>query len=303
MDNLISIIIPTYNRKNDLESCISSILISEYRNIEIVIVDNASTDGTAELLNEKYKNEIKVIRSDINLMAGGGRNLGAKYAKGEYLLFIDSDNIIDYKMIGNLVYGIKSIKNAGMVGPSMRYYKEKNRIWWAGADINLWTSRTSYVGSYEIDSGQYDAIREVGHIPNCFMIKKDIFFNARCFDEFFGIMYEESDLAEKIKELGYKIFIIPSAKTWHNVPMRASDILRTHGLHNEERAYLISRNRVYFMKKNANILQYFIFLIFFLPAFTIYYEYKILKFKQYKIAKVYLAGVCDGIFSNVKLAK
>ena len=168
---LVSIIIVTYNRENDIDKCLESVFRSSYKNYEIIVVDNASKDNTIQILERKYKDKIKLIKSKKNLMAGGGRNLGAKYANGTLLLFIDSDNIIDKDMVKELVNSILGLYNAGLVGPLMYYYVDPKRIWWAGANINLWTSKTTYIGIDETDKGQYNDVRKVGHIPNIFMIK------------------------------------------------------------------------------------------------------------------------------------
>lgn len=101
----VSVIIPTFNRVSMVCDCIDSVLQSTYKNMEILIVDNGSTDNTREIVSDKYSNvsEVSVIRLEQNLMAAGGRNAGIKVATGKYLLFIDSDNIIDSHMIEILV--------------------------------------------------------------------------------------------------------------------------------------------------------------------------------------------------------
>ena len=263
MKNLVSIIIVTFNRKNDVVRCLDSVFKNNYDNFETIVVDNASSDGTAEYLEEKYGNKINLVKSDKNLMAGGGRNLGTKHAKGEYLLFIDSDNIIDKTMISELILGIKKNKNAGMVGPIMYYLSDTKKIWWAGADINLWTSKTSYIGIDDYDKGQHNKITEVGHIPNVFLIKRSTWDEVGGIDADYVMHYEESDLAEKVKRKGYKLYLIPDAKTWHNVPLSSDNTGRNFGAESLKRIYYTSRNRIVFMKKNANFFQFTFFFIFY----------------------------------------
>lgn len=93
---LVSVIIPTYNRKHTLKRCIDSVLHQTYRNFEIIIVDDCSTDGTMEFVEAEYGavTEINIIyvRNDNNLGAGGSRNVGVSYASGEYIAFHDSDD-------------------------------------------------------------------------------------------------------------------------------------------------------------------------------------------------------------------
>lgn len=297
MGKPVSIIIVTHNREKEVDLCVESIFNSDYDKYEVIVVDNASIDNTIKILEEKYKSKIKLIRSNKNLMAGGGRNLGAKYAKGEYLLFVDSDNIVDKEMVAELVKGIKFLSNAGIVGPLMYYFKDPKRIWWAGANINLWTSKTKYVGIGEIDKGQYNKIKEVGHIPNVFMTRKTIWDKIGGIDKDYVMHYEESDFAEKVKRLGYKLYRVPGAETLHNIPFHTSGGIRNYGGESPERIYYTARNRILFMRKNANLLQYLLFLFVFLPLFTIFYLAKILglRHEKYEMVKSYLKGTYIGI--------
>ena len=294
---LLSVVVVTWNREEEVVNCVQSILGSTYKNFEIIVVDNNSSDNTVCHLMSSFGNSIILIKNRRNLMAAGGRNAGAKSARGKYILFIDSDNIIDKDMVSELIRGIQSLSNAGIVGPLMYYYKDPNRIWCAGAEINLMTSKTTYIGHNEIDVGDYDEPCEVGHIPNIFMCCKDAFESLNGFDERFQIMYEESDLAERFKKKSLKVYLYPSAKAWHNVPMysKEDNTLRSLGLQTENRAYLISRNRIYFMRKNSNCIQFSFFITIFLPLFTSFYIFKILQNKNCNIALAYLKGVRDGL--------
>lgn len=93
---LVSVIIPTYNRKKTLKRCIDSVLQQSYRNFEIIIVDDCSTDGTMEFVEAEYGNiadiNIIYVRNDSNLGAAASRNVGVSYANGEYIAFHDSDD-------------------------------------------------------------------------------------------------------------------------------------------------------------------------------------------------------------------
>lgn len=92
----VSVIIPTYNRRHTLKRCIDSVLNQTYRNFEIIIVDDCSTDGTMEFVEAEYGaiTEINIVyvRNDNNLGAGASRNVGVSYASGEYIAFHDSDD-------------------------------------------------------------------------------------------------------------------------------------------------------------------------------------------------------------------
>jgi len=291
----VSVVVVTYNRKEEVLDCLESIFGSDYKDFELILVDNASTDGTIEIVKKTFGNRVKIIKSKTNLMAGGGRNLGASYAKGEYFLFIDSDNVIDKKMISELVKNAEKIKDWGILGPLMYYFKDKKRLWWADSRINLWTSKTYYIGLDHTDNGQFNQIAEVGHIPNVFMLRRDLWEKVGGIDKEYIIHYEESDLAEKIRKLGLRLYRIPSAKTWNKVPLYKEQSDSNYIGENQEKTYYVARNRILFMKKNTKWFQCVFFLIFYLPLFSLFYLTKIIKAKRVDLAKIYLLGLKDGI--------
>lgn len=112
MNPLISVIIPIYNREKSLPRCLDSVLSQTYRNIEIICVNDASTDGTANLLEDYQKRDsrIKVYTHKINKNAGGARNTAISNAKGEYLYFIDSDDWINATAIEDVVSASENSK-------------------------------------------------------------------------------------------------------------------------------------------------------------------------------------------------
>lgn len=96
MDNekqpLVSVVIPTYNRINTLPAAIYSVLNQTYENMELIIMDDGSEDGTEEYVKSISDKRVRYKRSDINLGPSAARNLGARIARGEYLAFQDSDD-------------------------------------------------------------------------------------------------------------------------------------------------------------------------------------------------------------------
>lgn len=98
-DKLISIIVPVYNNKNYVERCVNSILKQTYSNIEIILVDDGSTDGSAEICNElSVKNEKVIMIHKKNGGVSSARNTGINICKGEYIGFVDSDDYVEEDM-------------------------------------------------------------------------------------------------------------------------------------------------------------------------------------------------------------
>jgi glycosyltransferase involved in cell wall biosynthesis len=119
-ENLVSVVVPTYNRKNTLKRCIDSVLNQTYRNFEIIIVDDCSTDGTYEFVEAEYGNikdiDIIYVINDTNLGTAPSRNVGASYANGEYIAFHDSDDAWMPEKLEKQMECFKTFKNDPTVG-------------------------------------------------------------------------------------------------------------------------------------------------------------------------------------------
>jgi len=296
---LVSVIIVTYNQIQDALRCIDSVLVSSYTFFEIIVVDNASSDGTPQELEFKYANKIKLIKSDKNIYAGGGRNLGAKSAKGDFLFFIDSDNVIGSDTILNMVKGFIANKDLsiGMGGPFTYYQSQSQKLCWVNNRISLITSLTFFQGAGEIDYGQYDELSfiEVGHIPNAFMVRSKIFKEVGGIDEDYVMHYEESDLAEKIKRVGYRIVLFPRAKIWHNVLPGVQQGHKSFKAGNPNLVYYVTRNRIYFMRKNSGGARIVLFLFLFINIIVFYHLMILLFNRNFSLFKYLLQGYWDGL--------
>jgi GT2 family glycosyltransferase len=304
-DPLVSIVIPTHNRKEKLTRLIKSILSNNYPRdkIEVIVVDDASTDGTYEEIKKSFP-EVKVVRNDRELLPAGSRNVGIINSKGEYIFLVDDDNVIDENCIQELVDTFRTDDKIGIVAPIMYYLKQPNRIWCAGVKRSKITSLTKVMWMYEIDNGQFNELLESDDFPNAFMIKREIIEKIGLFNERdFPIHYEESDFGERVRRKGYNIVCNPKAKIWHDVslPEDVEDKARLFHCHSKLRAFYCGRNRIIFHRKYSKWWQFLIFILIFNWLFTLYYLRVILlksekPFKErLEIAKAYLRGVLAGI--------
>jgi len=302
----VSIVIPTHDRKGKLIRLINSILKSNYpkNKMEIIVVDDASTDGTCEEVKGKFS-QVKIIQNEKRLFLAGSRNVGINNARGDYIFLIDDDNIIAPNTITKL---IKVIINdtkplIGVVAPIIYYLKQPTRVWCAGIERDMITSLTKHVGRDKTDNGQFKKLIESEDFPNSFLVKKEAIKAVGLFDEkTFPIHYDEADFGERIRRAGYKIVCNPNAKVWHDIPLpeEVEDKARLFHCHNEFRAYYCGRNRIIFHKKYSKWWQFLIFILIFQWLFTLYYLSVILNSKtpfrkKISLSKAYLQGVLEGL--------
>jgi len=294
--SLVSVVITTRDRMNDVIKCISSLFLSTYPEHEIILVDNASNDNTVKEIKSRFS-AVQVVKNTKNAGIAGGRNAGMKLAKGEYILFLDSDTIVDKDMIKEMVGAMKEDSKTGIIVPKIYFLEQPDLIWYAGATINLVTSQTKNIGVGEIDSGQYDRISETSHGPTAFLCRREVVDKIGGHDEGYFMSYADMDFAVRAKKSGFKVLYVPSAKLWHKISVGKNknairDLLGTFPF----RAYYFARNRIVFMKKQTSLGKFLIFSIFFSPLFMFVYITKIISYKEWRYLKMYLRGIKDGIY-------
>lgn len=214
----LSVIIPTYNAKEYLKKCIESIIKSNFKNFEIIVVDNASTDNTASELKHffsKYQDRITIICLDRNYGPAKARNQGVKFAKGKYLGFLDSDTVVEknwadksLKLFGNNKVGAVQCKLLSM--------KDRRKFDYAGEYLGSLGFLVSVSRHGETDTGQYDNVHRILAAKSAGMfVKKDVFEKIGGFDEDYFIFLEETDLGWRIWLSGYEVIFCPDSVVYH----------------------------------------------------------------------------------------
>ena len=117
-DDLITVIIPVYNVKKYLKRCVNGVLAQTYKNLEVILVDDGSTDGCAELCDELFKTDKRVVV--FHKQNGGlssARNYGVRAANGKYITFVDSDDTIDEDYVETLYNSSSTVR--GFIPPAV----------------------------------------------------------------------------------------------------------------------------------------------------------------------------------------
>ena len=255
MNKKVSIILVNYNGDKYNEECINSILQSNYKNIEIIFIDNCSTDNSVCNVKKLYDNKIKIIINDKNGGFAYGNNIGIKYALdngADYILLLNNDTVIEKDSITNLVNA--SIRTNSVISPKIKYYDNRELIWSAGGFIDWRRGNAVHYGIDELDFGQYDEEKYIEFATGCcILLHKDIISQVGYLSEEYFLYFEDSDYCMKIIESGNKIFYCPSSIIYHKVSAS------TGGEKSSLFIYYINRNRLLFNMKFNKKLKIFLF--------------------------------------------
>ncbi len=140
-NNKISIVIPIYNTKDYIESCLKSAVSQTYQNIEIICVDDCSPYGEYKVIEKYLKKDsrVKYFRNDRNLHVVKTRNIGIKLASGEYILPLDSDDIIDKKYCEEAIKAFEQRSDISVVYCNAKMFNNDKNWYWNLPDFNAKT--------------------------------------------------------------------------------------------------------------------------------------------------------------------
>ena len=218
----VSIVIPHLNGKEMLYNCIESL----YRNIininvEVIIVDNGSTDNSIENV-KKHFNELKIIKSDKNLGYSGGCNLGASKAVNDYIIFLNNDTIHSKGWVEELVNFLDSNPHIGAAQPKILNAINKDKFDYAGAAggfIDKYCfpyAQGRLFSTIEEDKGQYNEPKKIFWASGAaFIVRKDIFSSLGMFDNIYFAYMEEIDFCWQMHLDGWGIWYVPSSTIYH----------------------------------------------------------------------------------------
>ena len=303
-----SIIMPVYKVKPEyLIAAIESILelVRRTGSAELVTLDDCSPDGTAAMMRDRFGGDarVKCVRNDVNSFQAVSRNRGAACAKGEWLLFLDDDNILDSRALVELLACFERHKDAGLVAPLSVHRRpgKENLVWTLGSDFSRWTSRPRDVGAnlpFERLPAE-PADRPTTYSPNAFMMPRALYEELGGMDERYVQIFEESDFGWRVVESGRTAWIATRARTWHLGFLEPGCVseLRALGIEKPYRTYCFARNRMRFARRHFSFLQALSVALVFAPLSVLYYGCVALKNRRPAIALAYLRGTFVGIFT------
>ncbi len=224
----LSVIVLNYNAESFLKQCLLSLRFDQSSEYEVIVVDNASSDGSVAMVKQQFP-EVKLVTSDINLGFAGGNNLGLKEAHGEYLLFLNPDTTVPKETIPTMLEYMEShpdvglatcyveLATTGKIDPachrglptpwaSFCYFGKLEKLFpkiklFSG--YHLWYKDLSKIHEIDSPSGTF------------FLVRRSIIDRVGSFCEDYFMYAEDLDLSYRIKQAGYKIMFVPTVEITH----------------------------------------------------------------------------------------
>lgn len=261
-----TIIIVNWNVRNLIEKCLRSIArFSSHFRYEVIVIDNASADGSVEMIREKFP-QVALIANRKNLGFAAAVNQGIRPARGEYIVLLNPDVEIQKSTLDNILWEFKNNSKAGIVGgkiqnedgtiqPSVRAFPDI----WSQILItlkiqHLFESRA--VNRYLMDGFDYKRRREVEQVMGAFfVIHRKVIEQIGPMDEKFFLWFEEVDFCKRAKEAGWKIIYTPEAQVRHLGGKSFSQ------LSSVRRQTIFNKSLHYYMLKHKGFLAWSIFAV------------------------------------------
>jgi GT2 family glycosyltransferase len=214
--HIVTIVLNT-NRRRDTLECLASLERDACPNCTVIVLDNASTDGSVEAIRSEFP-AVQIIPLVENRGYAGNNNVGieAGLAQGaDWVFVLNEDTVLAPDCLSRLVEAGEGDPRVGIVGPMVYHYNEPQVIQSAGGKLSSqWVA--THVGQNEVDQGQYSTSRRVDWISGCgILVRRAVIEQIGMLDERFYYYWEETEWCIRARKNGWDIVHVPPAKLWH----------------------------------------------------------------------------------------
>lgn len=242
---MVSVVITNFNGRELLKMCLASLGRSTYPNVETIVVDNSSTDGSVAMVRENFPLAIVLVTNRIGL--GEAINHGIRKARGDIVADLNNDVVFESGWLEPLVSILESSSDIAIVCGKVLFMSDPSRIYSAGARISYLSGSTPSIGYEEKDRGQYNRPAIVDYVPFP-VFKKNLVSEIGYFDPTYYLPFTETDFCLRARNHGFRIVYVPTSIIFHYVGASG----RT-SLTEVRNYYLFRRNSIRFVLKNFPI--------------------------------------------------
>lgn len=272
----VFVVIVNFNGAKVLNNCLASVFSSDYSNLEIVVVDNASTDDSFEQAKLKYS-RAHFIKNSHNVGFSKGNNVGIRYALekfADYVFILNNDALIEKDTISSLA---KTAAAGNTIVSPLILQQNGEHVWFAGGKIDWKKIRTTHIFKQK-SSEPY----ETDYLSGCSMlISKDVFKKNGLFDERFFLYYEDADFSLRAKKAGFKLIIDPAIKIIHLEQSNTENISKNY--------WLVLSGLIFFNAHARGLKKAWVFLHLFLRKLkNLYAVYFLKNINAREIRRAYL---------------
>ena len=253
----VSVITVNYNQSEVTCALLESIRWQAWRNVEVIVVDNASRENPEALFKSRFP-EVIFLRSEQNLGFAGGNNLALPYATGDYFFFVNNDAELTENTIQNLLQVFETQPRAGIVSPLICYAPEVRENAHAATDLIQYagmtpvhplTGRNRTIGNREADHGQFTQTAQTAYAHGAAMMApRRVLEQVGPMREDFFLYYEELDWCERIRQAGWEVWVQPLARVYHKESLTVQKL-------GSLKTYYLTRNRIWFMRRHFGAWQ------------------------------------------------
>ncbi len=241
---VITIILNT-NRREDTLACLASLTQNTYPHQHIIVLDNASTDGSVEAIRQRFP-AVQLIELVENKGYAGNNNVGIEAAlaqNADWVFVLNEDTILHPDCLRQMMEVARGNPHIGVIGPMVYHHNEPKIIQTAGGYMNrFWEAK--HIAENQPDQGQFANVHDVDWISGCaILVKREVIQQVGVLDERFFYYWEETEWCMRAKKAGWQIVQVPQARLWHKGVQR--DYQPSPNV-----TYYATRNRLLALKKH-----------------------------------------------------
>lgn len=217
----VTLVVLNWNNAPDTLECLHSLALTTYPNLQVIVVDNGSSDASVPVLRQQFPT-LALIETGTNLGYAGGNNVGLRHALAqgaEFIGILNNDTVVDPGFLEPLLTACGAGPAPAVTTPLICEYGRRDVIWSLGARIDWRVGGTTRLHAGEPRAAYAGAAPcEVDSISGtAFLAPRQVFETAGLLDERFFLYYEETDWCLRARDAGYAMRAVPAAVVWHKV--------------------------------------------------------------------------------------